>query len=163
MSRKVAREIAMKLAFAKLLGGGGDYEEILSLSDIAENSTEKDHQFAADILSGIAENQQSIDRAIGAFAHGWTVERMPLVDVCILRVAVYEMLYGGEVSDGVAINEAVELAKRFGGDRSPAFINGVLGGISRGRDELKALEEQEEKERLQEEELLSQATPLEVE
>ena len=142
MSRKVAREIAMKLAFARLLGGGGEYEEILSLSEIEDKPSRRDHEFAADILRGIEENCAKIDRAIGAYAHGWTVERMPLVDLCILRVAVYEMLCRGEVSDGIAINEAVELAKQFGGDRSPAFINGVLGGISRGREKLEELEKE---------------------
>ena len=95
-----------------------------------------------DELTGIAEEEQmllkgrfldiyeqipGLDEKIAAVSRGWSVERMPKVDLSILRVALYEMLHDAEVPVKVAINEAVELAKRYGGDSSPQFINGILG------------------------------------
>lgn len=133
MSRRIAREIAMKLAFAHLLGGGGDYLEILSLSGYEAELSADDAKFAMEVVSGVEETKNELDHYIGECAHGWAVDRMPGVDLCILRIAAYEMLFSG-TGAAIAINEAVELAKQFGGDRSPNFVNGVLGGIARAFD-----------------------------
>ena len=72
----------------------------------------------------------SIDETIGRTSEHWTVSRMPLVDRNILRVATYELLHATDVPASVAINEAVELAKTYGGDDSSKFVNGVLGKIA---------------------------------
>jgi N utilization substance protein B len=130
MSRRVAREIAMKLVFARLLGGSGDYSGFLKLSGYDAEPTLDDITFAMSIVGGVEETKDELDHYIGECSHGWSVARMPGVDLCILRIAAYEMIYQ-KTSAGVAINEAVELAKQFGGDRSPNFINGVLGWIAR--------------------------------
>ena len=71
-----------------------------------------------------------IDGILNENAKGWKTSRMNKVDLTILRLAVYELKWDDEIPVGVAINEAVELAKRFGGDESPSFVNGVLGKVA---------------------------------
>lgn len=127
MSRKTAREVAMKLTFAQLCGGEDTYEAILEKSGIHELPSKADIEFSNDVLNGIAEHLHEIDSVISESAIGWRIERMPKVDLSILRIAIYEMLYCSSISTGVSINEAVELAKEFGGEHSPGFINGLLG------------------------------------
>ena len=74
---------------------------------------------------------EELDALIASHAIDWSIDRIARVDLCILRVALYEMLYRSDVPSGAAINEAVELAKRFGGEKSYAFINGILGVVAR--------------------------------
>lgn len=131
MSRKTAREVAMKLAFASLLGGEDTYEAVLDKSGIVEAPTAEDEAFSRELLRGIEEHQEEIDEQIDEMAIGWRIDRMPKVDLSILRVAIYEMLYREDIPTGVSINEAVELAKAFGGDRSSAYINGMLGTLAK--------------------------------
>lgn len=121
----------MKNAFAKLFGGEDTYEGILDKSEIAEEPTEDDIAYSNEILAGIQAHFESIGTLIDELAIGWSIDRMPRVDLSILRVAIYEMLYRGDIPESVSINEAVELAKRFGGERSPAYINGMLGTLSK--------------------------------
>lgn len=121
----------MKLAFARLLGGDGSYSGFLKLSGYGEDEPSQDDvEFATSVVEGVEQTKDELDHYIGECSHGWSIARMPSVDLCILRIATYEMIYN-KTSPGVAINEAVELAKQFGGDRSPNFVNGVLGGIAR--------------------------------
>lgn len=92
--------------------------------------------YAQQLVDGVSAQKEAIDAELSMYAQDWKVSRMPAVDRNILRIAVYEMKYQEEkIDDGVAINEAVELAKRFGTDRSPKFINGVLGKLSRATKE----------------------------
>lgn len=130
MSRKVAREVSLKLAFAILLGGENAYENILEQTGIHTPPQEEDVRFCEDIIQGVSAYQADLDAHIIQHAIDWSIERMPKVDLCILRIALYEMLYRDDISHSVSINEAVELAKRFGGEKSPAFINGLLGTVS---------------------------------
>ena len=89
-------------------------------------------EYAEDLLRGIAGNLDEIDARIASTSQNWAIDRMPAVDRAILRLAVYEMLYVSQVPVSVAINEAVELAKSYGGeDDSARFVNGVLGCIAR--------------------------------
>lgn len=122
----------MKLAFARVLGGEDTYEAVLDQSGIEEAPAPEDHAYAESICAGVREHEEALDKLIAQYAIGWTVDRMPRVDICILRVALYEMLYREDVPDSVAINEAVELAKRFGGEHSASYINGVLGSAAKG-------------------------------
>ena len=131
MSRKTAREVAMKLAFASLLGGEDTYEAVLDKSGIGEMPTAEDEAFSKEVIKGIEEHQQDIDDKIDEMAIGWRIDRMPKVDLSILRIAIYEMLYREDIPASVSINEAVELAKAFGGDRSSAYINGMLGTLAK--------------------------------
>ena len=77
------------------------------------------------------EKLPQIDELLNEASDGWKVSRMGKADLTILRLAVYEMQYDEDVPVGVAVNEAVELSKKFGGDESPAFINGILGKIGK--------------------------------
>jgi N utilization substance protein B len=86
--------------------------------------------YAEHLVRGISAHRQELDSLIEGASRRWKVSRMPRVDRNILRVAAFEMLFSqGQVPPKVAINEAVELAKRFGGDESPGFINGVLDSL----------------------------------
>jgi len=134
MSRKIAREVVMKLIFARMLGGENDYRCILEQTGIEEEPAREDIEFADDLAAGIEKNVDKLDALIAKSAIGWTIDRMPKVDLCILRVAVYEMLYRDDIPHSVSINEAVELAKRFAGERSPAYVNGILGTLSKQLD-----------------------------
>ena len=114
--------------------GEDTYEAILEKSGIEEKPTEDDMNYSDEVLCGIEEHSAELDEKIAELAIGWSVERMPKVDLSILRVALYEMMYMDKIPSSVSINEAVELAKRFGGDRSSAYINGMLGTFARQID-----------------------------
>jgi transcription antitermination protein NusB len=82
------------------------------------------------LVEGVAEHLDRIDELIASYAEGWTLDRMPVVDRNLARIAVYELLYVDEIDDPVAITEAVELAKQMSTDDSPRFLNGMLGRIA---------------------------------
>ena len=86
--------------------------------------------YATSLIEGVAKNIDRIDELIASYAEGWTLERMPVVDRNLARIAVYELLYVPEIDDPVAITEAVELAKQMSTDDSPRFLNGILGRIA---------------------------------
>ena len=133
MSRKTAREVTMKLAFAKMFDGECEetYQEVLDKSGINEAPTEEDIIYSQEVLKGLEEHEADIDALIDEIAIGWRIERMPKVDLSVLRVAIYEMVYRDDIPHGVSINEAVELAKQLGGERSSAYINGMLGTLAK--------------------------------
>lgn len=88
--------------------------------------------YAKQLVRGVESHKATIDKELAASAENWSVSRMPIVDRSILRLAVYEMMFVDEVPVSVSINEAIELAKDFGGeDESSRFVNGVLGRIAR--------------------------------
>lgn len=89
----------------------------------------RDAEFARKLLDGIFANAAEIDKIIAEFAPGWPISQMAVVDRNILRMAIYEIMVSQETPPRVAVNEAVELAKAFGGDSAPRFINGVLGSV----------------------------------
>nr|MDT0656442.1 transcription antitermination factor NusB [Micromonospora sp. DSM 115978] len=90
-----------------------------------------DHlDYAIGLVEGVAGNLDRIDELIGSYAEGWTLDRMPVVDRNLARIAVYELLYLDEIDDAVAITEAVELARQMSTDDSPRFLNGILGRIA---------------------------------
>jgi N utilization substance protein B len=86
-------------------------------------------EYAEILVRGYAEHAGRIDDLLSEFAEGWTLDRMPAVDRAILRIAVYELVYSPDVPAAVAVDEAVEMAKALSTDKSPRFINGVLGQI----------------------------------
>ncbi|HIT45096.1 MAG TPA: transcription antitermination factor NusB [Candidatus Aphodovivens excrementavium] len=97
--------------------------------------------YAQRLVKGVESHIATIDKELAATAENWSVHRMPIVDRSILRLAVYEMMFVDEVPVSVSINEAIELAKDFGGeDESPRFINGVLGRIARRQESASAAE-----------------------
>jgi N utilization substance protein B len=90
--------------------------------------------FAERLVEGVAEHRDEIDELIGANAEHWTLERMATLDRTILRLAVFELLHGDDTPPGVAISEAVAIAKELSTEESGRFVNGVLGRIARSRD-----------------------------
>ena len=95
------------------------------------NLSEAEQAVVTEKVKKILEKLPEIDKALEDTAEGWKVSRMGKADLTILRLAVYEMEYDEDVPMGVAVNEAVELSKKFGGDESPAFVNGILGKIGK--------------------------------
>lgn len=128
MSRRELRELIFKLLFRVEFNPREELaqQETLFFED-EENQTEEEE---SDQILGkfhrIVEKLDEIDAFLNEKAKGWSTARMGKVDLTILRLAVFEIKYDEEIPTGVAINEAVELAKKFGQDSSPAFINGVL-------------------------------------
>ena len=127
--RRRAREDALSLLYsgdimesdAAALIDAGDFPEDIELGEYAES-----------LVRGVMEHRADIDERLAATSENWSVDRMPVVDRALLRLAVYEMVYVDDVPVSVAINEAVELAKIYGGeDESSRFVNGVLGRIAR--------------------------------
>jgi transcription antitermination protein NusB len=86
-------------------------------------------EYAAELVRGVQAHRERIDELLGEYAEGWTLDRMPAVDRNVLRIGAYELLWADDVPDGVAISEAVELAKDLSTDASPAFVNGLLAKL----------------------------------
>lgn len=87
-------------------------------------------EYTLSLLSGVKEHEADLDERIESASDNWTLDRMPIVDRSLLRLSAFEMVYAEDVPVSVSINEAVNLAKEFGGDDSPRFINGILGRIA---------------------------------
>ncbi|GAA1986878.1 transcription antitermination factor NusB [Amycolatopsis minnesotensis] len=96
-----------------------------------------DHTIA--LVEGVTAQRERIDELLAEHSQGWTLDRMPPVDLAVLRVGVYELLWAADVPDPVAIDEAVGLAKELSTDDSPRFVNGVLGRIGNIADRLRAV------------------------
>ncbi|MCR5474150.1 MAG: transcription antitermination factor NusB [Lachnospiraceae bacterium] len=142
MSRSLVREHLFKLLFRVEFNSPEDMPDQVRLffedgfADEDHESTgsdipEGDRQYISDKYAKIMENLPQIDEKIDGAAKGWSISRIGKVELSILRLAVYEMLYDEDIPVGVAIDEAVELAKRFGQDSSAAFINGILASLAK--------------------------------
>lgn len=132
MNRYKIRENAFKLLFVAEFYKEEEMEEQIELFFQREELEEADKNAKDAIMKkyyGVKEKIQDIDEKINEVASGWKTDRMGKVDLSVLRLAVYEMVYDEEVPTGVAINEAVELVKKYGRDESPAFINGILAKL----------------------------------
>ncbi len=131
MSRRQAREQAFALLFEKAFND----RPIEELAQAATEARDLELEpFALSLALGAEAKLADIDSRIGAHSHKWSRERISRVALAVLRLAVYEMLYEDATPVSVAINEAVELAKRYGGEEDASFVNGVLGGIARGQE-----------------------------
>ena len=97
--------------------------------DTVDNITDEERGYMEKRVSAIVELLPEIDKKLESVSEGWKLERMGKVELTILRIAVYELLYDDDIPANVAINEAVELAKVYGGDTSPAFVNGILAKL----------------------------------
>lgn len=129
MDRTSARVAAVKLVYEYLLGGEGGDSTLTELLGIQPHENETDFMYT--LFNGVTQNKPALDEALGGrLGEGWALDRLPKVDYSILLVAAWELLYGS-VPAGVAINEAVEIAKQYSDDKSGAYINGVLGSLAR--------------------------------
>lgn len=86
-------------------------------------------QYSVDIVEGVLAHQDRIDELLATYSQGWTIDRMPAVDRAVLRIGAWELLFNDDVPDAVAVDEAVELARKLSTDDSPGFVNGLLGRI----------------------------------
>ena len=144
MSRTTARTAAMQLIFEKVSGGQGGEETLKMVYDeLRENGIpgmkavtdsepdEDDLGYISRAFDGVLSHLEEIDERISRTAKGWTLDRMSLVDLTILRLAVWEILYDPQVPGNVSISEAMELTERYSDPDDKAFVNGILGTILR--------------------------------
>lgn len=128
MNRRESRELAFVLLFEQAVTGENIPEIILSAEELRGVEVSK---FATRLVCGADKHLADIDAAIGKHAKGWTVSRLSKVSVALLRLSLYEMMYEKEIPVSVTINEAVDLAKVYGGKDDAPYINGVLSGASK--------------------------------
>lgn len=128
VERTLARKTALQIMYQGEILEKAPRELIDNAQLVPE--TQGLDEYALMLLDGAKENLEAIDKLIESASENWTLDRMPLVDRSLLRLSTYEMRYVEDVPISVSINEAVNLAKEFGGDDSPRFINGILGRIA---------------------------------
>jgi N utilization substance protein B len=127
-ARSKARKRAVDLLYE------ADIRAADPISTLAERVALADppiNDYTVALVEGVVGRQGEIDRLLTEYSEGWTLDRMPGVDRAILRVGLYELLWGDDIPDAVAIDEAVELAKTLSTDESPRFVNGMLGRVLR--------------------------------
>jgi len=129
MTRREAREQAFIVLFEKIFDNESTISEIIKTAKEAELI--KINAFAENILNTVDENTEAIDIIIQSNSHEWSIARLPKVSLAILRLAVAEIKFMDEVPAGVAVNEAVEIAKKYGTTEDASFINGILGAIAK--------------------------------
>ncbi len=127
MNRRDAREAAFALLFETEFKHGEAREEIFALS--CENREIEENAYIRNVYFGVGEHLDEIDALIGKYAKGWKTTRISRVSLSILRLAIFEMLYLEDVPAGVAINEAVELSKKFDEESARPFVNGILNSV----------------------------------
>ncbi|MET1021283.1 MAG: transcription antitermination factor NusB [Arthrobacter sp.] len=114
----------------------------VSAFDVLKSRREQTDQivnpYTLEIVEGVVSHRVAIDEFLETYSQGWTLERMPSVDRTILRIGTWELLYNDDVPDGVAVSEAVALAKTLSTDESPSFINGLLGRLQQLKPSLLA-------------------------
>ena len=126
--RHNARKLALTSIFSWLFSEP-NRDECLDLSKKLLDSPNVDQKLASEIIEGVEKNRQEIDDLIRQNAPDWPLEKIAKVDLVILRIGIYEIVFGKNVPEKVVIDEAVELAKEFGNDTSSKFVNGVLGSV----------------------------------
>ena len=129
MRRSEQREQAFILLFEKQFFPESSCDDLIELFN--ETSEQIASKYAKLLFEGVCKNCDKLDLLISEFARGWKINRIPKVNIAILRLAIYEMLYIDAVPEKIAINEAVELAKKYSSKEDASFINGILGSVSR--------------------------------
>jgi len=132
-SRHEAREWAVQLLFENDFNSNTP-EESLSEFWLSRNPTPKSQEFAEALYRGVLSYKNDIDRLIQQYAENWDLKRMPAVDRNIMRMAIFEMMHRSDIPPVVTINEAVDLAKVYGGADSGSFVNGILDRVRKNID-----------------------------
>ncbi len=127
-SRRTTR-IAVLQTLCEVDSVGHSVDDVLMYRQQIEDFTTPSEQFLAQLTRGVRDNIDRIDRVIAEFAPSWPISQMAIIDRNLLRMAIFEMTLWGRTPPKVAINEAVELARSFGSESSPRFVNGVLGSV----------------------------------
>ncbi len=130
-ARSKARKQALDLLYEADIRGGSALE-LLQSRDVVEEGPDARpiREFTKELISGVSDNTRKIDELITTYAQGWDMDRLPAVDRNILRLAIYEIVWSTDLADGIAIDEALTLAKELSTDESAGYIHGVLGKIS---------------------------------
>jgi N utilization substance protein B len=131
-ARTKARKRALDILYAADVRQIPIAEALAAEAGRAANQPDRQNSwlYAREIVDGVTDRFSEIDETIESYAQGWTIARMPTIDRALLRIGVWEILYNDEVPAGVAIAEAVELAKTLSTDDSGGFVNGVLGKVA---------------------------------
>lgn len=132
MKRREARECAFSLLFQMNFWRAEEFETQIELffEEQEQEIDEINKEFIETEAIGAFDLKEELDKLIDEAAKDWTVQRMSKVDLTILRLAMYEIKYREDIPNGVAVNEAVELAKKYSSDEAPAFVNGILAKIT---------------------------------
>lgn len=125
MNRTEQREQAFCLVFQDMFHN----EETL---EIYEENVAKVEEYSRLLFEGLSQKIEEIDDIINKYSKGWKASRLPKVNLAILRLAIYEIMWVEDVPESVAINEAVELAKKYSGEQDYSFVNGILGAVVKG-------------------------------
>ncbi len=136
--RRKARELALQSLYQADVNSGGDI--LVQFSRLCENfhNAKQAIPYARVLLEGITQNFSRIDELIKQYSTNWRFDRMSIIDRNLLRIGVFEVYFVDEVPASVAINEAIEIAKRFSADDSASFINGILDAVRNGEGKRKS-------------------------
>jgi transcription antitermination protein NusB len=133
-ARSKARKRALDILFASELRSE---DPVVALERAIEAGEGPTNDYTTTLVRGVVEHRERIDEVLTTYSKGWTLSRMPAVDRNVLRIGVYELLWGDDdVPDSVAVSEALHLVQDLSTDDSPAFVNGLLGSIQRDRTSL---------------------------
>lgn len=135
LSRRKARELAFKVLF-QVDQVGADPRDSFNYLVTETNLSDENQEFSWNIVDGVLKHNAEIDRLIQNHTKEWALERIAAVDRNILRIGIFEILYEDSISPVIAIDEAIEIAKRYGEDNSAAFINAVLDRICKSHGQV---------------------------
>jgi N utilization substance protein B len=128
--RREARELALQILFALDSNStAGVRETLLTFREEQGYVAAKVREFAEDLVLGVQAEKETIDEAIKARSKNWSLSRMPRVDLNVMRLAAFELMFRPDIPKKVSINEAIEIVRRYGDKESPAFVNGILDEI----------------------------------
>lgn len=127
--RRESRELALQMLYALDSNSSVSPREMLQMFREEHQVADRLRLFAEELVQGVLEQRSAIDAAIKARSKNWSLARMPKVDLNIMRLATYELMFRSDIPKKVSINEAIEIARRFGDKDSPAFVNGILDEI----------------------------------
>lgn len=128
MNRREAREQAFVLIFERSINHD-TIDQIIDAAGLSDDVIVDG--YAEETALGVERNEAALDEKISSFTRGWTMDRLSRVSLALLRLSIYEMLFGKNVPVSVSINEAVNLAKKYGGAEDAPFVNGVLGSVAK--------------------------------
>jgi N utilization substance protein B len=134
MGRRQSRELALQMLFASEFEASDNKNAGLNVI-LTSEADDESKEFAKDLFLGVLANQIELDDIITRFLENWKLDRLFVIDRCILRLSLYELLKIPDTPSSVVIDQAVRLAKKFGNDDSSKFINGILGAVFRSRNE----------------------------
>jgi len=144
MGRRASRDMAMKLLY-QLEIQKGNIDEQKKLFFEVNNISGKDYEYICDVVDGVYNNMSYIDNLIETHSKGWKISRISRVDLSILRLSIYEICFRDDIPYSVAVNEAVELAKKYSSEDAGSFVNGILSKVpcaeNSGKEENQYVEE----------------------